>query len=115
MSSTTHTLPFAQKDLEIWKLIKSGKKRVETRAAGPKYEHITAGDTLIFSCGGKKFKKTIVKVTKFRTLGAMFKVYDPDVIHPGIGTEKALRAKYDSFTGYKDRIKRYGMLAFELA
>lgn len=114
VTNKNHTLPFAAKDKAIWLLIKSGKKKVETRAAGPKYEHIKAGDTLILSCAGRKYKKHIRKVTKFRTLGAMFKVYDPEVIHPGIGGEKPLRAKYSSFTGYKERIKQFGMLAFEL-
>lgn len=113
-SSKSYTLPFAVKDIDIWNLIRSGKKCVETRAAGPKYEHIKAGDTLIFSCGGKKFKKKIKKAKTFRTLGAMFKVYDPETIHPGIGGQKALRAKYKSFSGYEERIKQYGMIAFEL-
>jgi ASC-1-like (ASCH) protein len=110
----THTLPFARKDSDIWKLIKEGKKTVETRAAGPKYEHIQAGDVLIFSCAGKKFKMKIKKVSKFRTLSAMFKHYDPQLIHPGIEGKKALIERYHSFTGYKERIKQYGMLAFEL-
>ncbi len=110
-----HRLPFAKKDQVIWTLIKQGKKKVETRAAGPKYEHIKTGDVLVLSCGGVTFEKKIKKVTKFRTLGAMFKVYDPEVIHPGIGSEKALRAKYKTFTGYEERIKQFGMLAFELA
>lgn len=113
-TTIVHRLPFAKKDRTIWLLIKQGKKKVETRAAGPRYEHIGSGEVLVFSCAGVTFKKKIKKVTKFRTLGAMFKVYDPEVIHPGIGSEKALRDKYKTFTGYAERIKQFGMIAFEL-
>lgn len=110
----THTLPFAAKDFDIWQLIKDGKKKVETRAGGPKYQHIKSGDNLVLSCKGKKFKKHIKKVTHFKTLTALFKMYKPETIHPGIGGVKELIAKLNSFTGYKERIKQYGMLAFEL-
>lgn len=110
----SHTLPFAKDNLETWKLIKNGKKAVETRAGGPKYIGIQTGDTLIFSCLGKKFSKTITKVSHFKTISAMLKKYKPSEINPNVSTAKELQVMYDSFPGYKERLKEFGILAFEL-
>lgn len=112
--SKSHTLPFAKDNLNTWKLIKSGKKPIETRAGGPKYIGIKAGDTLVFSCVGKKFSKKVTKVTHFKTVSAMLKKYKPNDINLTVTTAKELQAMYDSFSGYKDRLKEFGILAFEL-
>lgn len=111
---STYTLVVAQKDKDIFDMIRSGQKKVETRAYTVKYHEITAGDMLIFSCDGEKFEKNIAKVTHFKTIPDVFKVYAPDTIHPGIGSEEALIAKWHSFTGYKEKIAENGLLAFEL-
>lgn len=112
--SKSHTLPFAKDNLNTWRLIKSGKKAVETRAGGPKYIGIKVGDTLIFSCLGKKFSKKVLKITHFKSVSAMLKKYKPNQINPTVTTVKELQAMYDSFPGYKDRLKEFGILAFEL-
>ncbi len=112
--SKSHTLPFAKDNLDTWNLIKSGKKAVETRAGGPKYIDIKAGDILVFSCLGKKFNKKVSKVTHFKTVSAMLKKYKPSDINPTVSTAKELQAMYDSFPGYKERLKEFGILAFEL-
>ncbi len=110
----SHTLPFAKDNLETWKLIKNGKKKIETRAGGPKYIGIQAGDTLIFSCTGKKFKKVVRTVTHFKTTAAMLKKYNVLDINPTITSSEELKAMYDSFPGYRERLKEFGILAFEL-
>lgn len=112
--SKSHTLPFAKDNLNTWKLIKSGEKSIETRAGGPKYIGIKVGDTLVFSCLGKKFSKKVVKVIHFKTVSAMLKKYKPSQINPTVKTTKELQAMYDSFAGYKQRLKEFGILAFEL-
>lgn len=112
--SRSHTLPFAKDNLNTWKLIKNGKKKIETRAGGPKYIGIQAGDTLVFSCLGKKFKKQVKKVSHFKTLAALTKAYKVTDINPTIKTVKELQAMYDSFSGYKERLREFGILAFEL-
>jgi ASC-1-like (ASCH) protein len=110
----SHILPFAKDNLDTWKLIKKGKKKIETRAGGPKYIGIQPGDTLIFSCLGKKFNKKVLEVTHFKTIKSMLKKYNPSDINPTIKTAKELQEMYDSFTGYKERLKEFGILAFVL-
>ena len=110
----TYTLRFAKTNLETWNFIKNGKKKVETRAATLKYLPINRGDTLVLSCSGKKIQKKIKKVTHFKTLTSLFKKYSPNTIHPGIGNEKNMIAQYHSFPGYEEKIKEFGILAFEL-
>jgi len=100
-------------DRQIFNLIKSGRKKVETRAAGPKYEHIKEGDILVFRCGKDRFEKRILKRRKFRTIGAMLKKYKVSDIHPFLKNRDELNASYRSFPGYDERIKKYGLLAFE--
>ena len=112
--SKSHTLPFAKENLNTWELIKSGKKSLETRAGGPKYIDIKAGDTIVFSCLGKKFSKKVIKVINFKTVSAMLKKYKPNEINPTITTAKELQSSYDSFPGYKERLKEFGILAFVL-
>lgn len=110
----TYTLRFAKANIETWELIKSGKKKVETRAATIKYLPIKKGDTLILSCSGKKFQKKIKKATHFKTLTSLFRKYSPNTIHPGIGSVKNMIAQYHSFPGYEEKIEEFGILAFEL-
>ena len=110
----TYTLRFAKANLETWQSIKSGKKKVETRAGTIKYLPIKKGDTLIMSCAGKKFKKEIKNVTHFKNLTSLFKKYSPNTIHPGIGGTKNMIVQYHSFPGYKEKIAEFGILAFEL-
>ncbi|HVY36228.1 MAG TPA: hypothetical protein VG982_03075 [Candidatus Paceibacterota bacterium] len=112
--SRSYTLRFAQKHLQTWQYIKTGKKTVETRAATTKYLPIQTGDTLIFSCAGKKFEKKIKKVTHVKTIAALIKKYPPGVINPGTTTLKEMETMYYSYPGYKEKIATCGILAFEL-
>ncbi len=114
VSPKSYTLRFAAANVDTWNYIKTGKKKVETRAATVKYLPIKAGDTLVMSCKGKKFKKVVKKVTHFKTLIALYKTYKPSVINPSVKTAQELNAKYDSFPGYKEKLKKFGILAFLL-
>ncbi len=112
--SKTITLRFAKQNKETWHFIKSGKKKVETRAATVKYKNIKAGDILVLSCDGKKFKKKIKKVTHFKTINSLLKVYKAQTINPLLKTKEEMIARWYSFPGYKEKIKEFGILAFEL-
>lgn len=108
------TLRFRQVNEPIFEAIRSGKKKVETRAATMKYRNIKTGDTLVFVCGKKRFEKTIKRATIFKTIPAMLRVYRVSDIIPELSTAKELRDVYFSFPGYREKIKENGLIAFEL-
>ena len=62
MSGSNHTLKFNQENRDIFNAIKSGQKKVETRAATVKYKNIKEGDEVVFVCGKDKFSKQVGSV-----------------------------------------------------
>jgi len=107
-------LKFRAVDRNIFEAIKSGEKKVETRAGTEKYRRIKAGDEVIFACRVKKFEKTVKKVELFKTIRALVKKYKPSQINPQCETESELRDMYYSFPDYQEKIKKYGLIAFEI-
>lgn len=109
-----HTLRFRIVNYDIFEAIKTGKKKIETRAGSPKYFDIKAGDTLVFVCGKNKFEKKIKGVKKFNDIKSLHKVYKPQEINPKTRTPEESEKMYFSFPGYKEKIKKYGLVALEL-
>lgn len=107
-------LRFRSVNRDVFEAIKNGKKKIETRAATEKYRSIKAGDTIVFVCGKARFQKKVKKVEIFRTIGAILKKYKPVRINPNTLTGEEARAMWDSFPGYKEKIKKYGLIAFLL-
>ncbi|MEK9152290.1 MAG: hypothetical protein AAB692_02895 [Patescibacteria group bacterium] len=105
---------FREENRDIFEMIRSGKKRIETRAASPKYIDIQAGDQAVLVCGPDRFLKRIRAVRHFRTVAAMLKVYGVRKISPRIASAAALHKVYAGFPGYKEKIRAHGILAFEL-
>lgn len=99
---------------DIFEAIREGRKKIETRAATEKYRKITAGDVVELVCGRGKFVKEIKKVEIFKTIGALAKKYKPQQINPKTETEKELRDMYGSFPGYKEKIKKYGLVVWKI-
>lgn len=114
MSNKTYILKFRAVDQEIFEAVLNGKKKVETRAFTAKYKDIKAGDELIFSCGKDKFSKKIKKVKVFKSIADLLKKYKPRQINPNCKTTEELTAMYHGFPGYKEKIKKSGLLAMEL-
>ena len=114
MESKTHTLRFRIINRDIFDAIKKGKKKVETRAATEKYKSIEAGDTLRLVCGKSEFKKKIRRVKKFKSVKAMLKEYRPKDINPRTQTAAELEKIYANFPKYKQKLKKYGLVAMEL-
>jgi ASC-1-like (ASCH) protein len=110
----TGTLRFRRINKDIFDAIRSGKKKVETRAATVKYRDIQTGDKLAFVCGKERFEKTIKRATIFKTIPAMLRVYRVPDIAPNLSTVKELRDLYYGFPGYREKIKEYGLIALEL-
>ncbi len=94
--------------------IKNRRKKVETRAATMRYQNIKAGDKIVFVCGRERFSKIVKKVKKFKTIDVMLKEYKVKDINPKISSKAELIAKYNSFHGYKEKIKKFGLAALEL-
>jgi ASC-1-like (ASCH) protein len=107
-------LKFRAVDRDIFEAIRSGKKKVETRAGTEKYKNIKPGDKIELICRYKKFEKEITKVQRFKTIRAMLKKYKPVQISPFCKTEGELRDMYYSFPEYKEKLRKYGLVAFEL-
>ena len=109
-----YVLRVAARDKNVFEAIGSGKKKIETRAGSVKYQNIKAGDTLVFSCAGKKFEKKIKEVRHFKSIADILKVYKPSQINPSISTKEEMIKMWHSFPNYKEKIVKFGILAFEL-
>jgi len=107
-------LIFNQKNKYIFEAIRSGKKKIETRAGSPMYIGIKAEDMITFVCGKDRFRKKVKRVRKFKSISALHKVYTPQEINPRIRTIAESEKMYHSFPGYRERLKKYDLLAFEL-
>ena len=107
------TLRFRAANKDIFDMILRGRKRVETRAATKKYRNISPGDRIIFVCGRKRFIKTVVKVSRFRSIRAMLQVYSVKDIMPLLSREKELREAFYRYPNYKEKIRKFGLVALE--
>lgn len=99
---------------DIFEAIKDGKKKVETRAATEKYRNIKVGDIVVLFCGSKKFEKEVLSAKVYKTIRSMLKVYKPKEINPRTKTESELIDTYYSFPDYREKIKKFGLIALEL-
>ncbi len=87
---------------------------METRAATVRYENIKAGDKIEFVCGKQKFSKIAKKVKVYKSIAALVRAYGFKIINPNIGSAKELRELYYTFPGYREKIKKSGLIAIEL-
>ncbi len=108
-----HVLRFRAVNLDTFFDIKRGIKTVETRAATPRYRKIKVGDMLVFVCGRERFKKKVTKVKLFKSITALFKFYPWKTVMTRGKTRAEAVAKYHSFPGYDEKIKEFGLVAFE--
>lgn len=109
-----YILRFRAVNKDIFLDIRNGKKTVETRATTKKYRNIKAGDTLILVCGKNKFEKKVKKVMIFKTISSLLKIYPIKKIMPNLNTKYELETAYFSYPHYKEKIKKFGLMALEL-
>ncbi|KKW46120.1 MAG: hypothetical protein A3A43_02775 [Candidatus Liptonbacteria bacterium RIFCSPLOWO2_01_FULL_56_20] len=114
MPNKAYTLRFSKVNRDSWNAIRLGAKKIETRAATVRYREIRAGDTLAFVCGRTRFKKRARRVRIFPTVASLLRTYRVTDINPYLSSAKELRAKYDSFSKYREKIRRHGLIAIEL-
>lgn len=109
-----HTLRFRVVDKINFDHINSKLKTIETRAGSEQYKKVAAGDTLTIICGKERVIKTVSKVHYFKTIGALLKAMPMRKIMPDMKTESDARKRWNSYPGYKERIKKFGIVAWEL-
>lgn len=111
---TRYTLRFRAINRDTFDAIRDGRKKVETRAATVKYRDIKVGDTIVFVCGKDKFERRVKTATRLKTIAAMLKKYSVRDINPQCATANELRDMYYAFPGYREKIKKFGLIALEL-
>lgn len=109
-----HILRIREIDRKFFDVIKSGKKTIETRAATDKLRLIKTGDVLKFVCGRDILEKRILKVYRFKNIDDLAKSLDLEKIMPLVSSLDEAKKIWFSFPGYKEKIKKYGLVAFEL-
>lgn len=114
MAPKNYFLKFALGNRSIFEFIKSGAKKVETRAASVKYKGIKIGDTVTLSCGKQKFIKKIKRATVFDSIDSLLDMYEPSDINPDLKSRDEIEEMYMSFPGYEEKIKEFGIIALEL-
>ncbi|MFH1401753.1 MAG: ASCH domain-containing protein [Parcubacteria group bacterium] len=107
-------LRFRAKNRDIFKAIKDGTKKVETRAATRKFRDIKKGDCLFLVCGKEKIKKRVKRVKIFKTIKDVLGKYRVGEIIPSAKSLADLEKICYSFPDYHKKIKKYGLIAFEL-
>lgn len=114
----TWVLGIRAKNRIIFNQIKSGKKKVETRAlgftkTGKNFGSVQGGDTLLFMCGKSRLRKKVKKIKKFRTVEEFFKKVNQKLVWPhlSVRTLENIKRQYYVYPGYRERIRQHGLVA----
>ncbi len=110
----TVTLRFRVVDKNNFDEIRNGLKTVETRAASKRYRDIQKGDTLVIVCGKEKVVKEVKSAHYFKTIGGMLKTISLKKIMPSVKTIIEARKVYYGYPEYREKIKEFGVVAWEL-
>jgi ASC-1-like (ASCH) protein len=111
MKPTSRILRFRLVNKDIFSAISRGKKKIETRAATERYRDIKTGDLITFVCARNRFTKKVKKIKLFKSISAILRKYKPETINPKTRTAKEAREMWHGFPGYKEKIKKYGLIA----
>lgn len=102
-----------RKNAPEFSLIRNHIKTIETRAATTRYRNIHRGDIITFLCAGKKFFRRVRQVYYYKTLRAMMRGLNIKKVFPdNNGTYKDVEKQYFAFPSYRQKIKKYGIVAF---
>lgn len=101
------------KNRNIFEALRTGAKKVETRAATYRYKNLQNGDKVSFLCAGERLEKEVVSVAHFDSIDSLLKKYKPTDINPDTETKEQLVKMYHSFPGYEEKIKEFGIVALE--
>lgn len=107
-------LVFREVNRNTFEAIRDGKKKIETRAGGKGYEEIRKGDYIELVCGDDKFLRKVAEVEKFFNVAGLLAKYGPEEINPACSSAEEIERIYLSFPDYCERVKKYGLIAFQL-
>ena len=107
-------LRFRIVDRDSFDEIRDGLKTVETRAASIRYRDIKKGDIIIIVCGKQRITKQVKRARHFKTIEIMLKTIPLKKIMPSVKSIIEVRKVYYSYPSYKDKIKKFGLVALEL-
>jgi ASC-1-like (ASCH) protein len=110
----THSLVFAESSRKNFQAIKDGLKKVETRAATPKYQKIKEGDYLRIVCGEDEIIKKVKSTKRYSSINDLFSRISLTNVMPYVATIDEARSEYYSYPNYKEKIAEFGLVAFEL-
>ncbi len=108
------TLRFRAEDKDNFEELRSGLKSIETRAATVKYKNIKVGDTLTFTCDGDHFTKTITKRYHWPSVDKMVREVPFKRVMPNVQSISEMKAMYDSYPDYTEKIALYGLFGWGL-
>jgi ASC-1-like (ASCH) protein len=101
-------------DTALFEDIRAGRKRVETRAATPRYQPVALGDTLVFVCGSRRCKKRITRVQRFKSIAALVKAIPFRLIMPSARSLAEVKEIYAGYSGYAEKIQTFGIVAWHI-
>lgn len=107
-------LRFRTINQDVFDAIKNGAKKVETRAATARYNKIKMGDVIVLVCGKNRFEKTVKRAGIFKTISSMLGKYKVEDVMPNLSSAKELEQAYCSYPNYREKIKKFGLIAIEL-
>jgi ASC-1-like (ASCH) protein len=114
MENKIHKLKIRAVDGAVFAAIKNGVKKIETRAAIPSYCKIKKGDRIVFICGQEKVEKKVESAALYKSIGVLFRRYGVKDIFPDLTTVGEATKKYYSFPDYREKIKKFGLIVWEL-
>jgi len=109
-----HILRVRKIDRYFFEAIKLGKKTIETRVATKKYRKIKQGDILEFTCGRNRLVKRVAEAHLFKDIDTLVETLGLKKIMPQVFSLKEAKEIWQSFPKYREKIKKYGLVAFEL-
>lgn len=108
-------LVFREVDRDKFEAARAGRKKIESRAATPKYRDIQAGQSVTIVCGRDSFTKTVKAVRYYQTAQELLQAEGFKNVLPDSASAEAAEQVYYTFPGYKEKIAEHGLVALELA
>jgi len=109
-----HLLRIRAVDRKFFDAIRFDEKTIETRAATDKFRLIKPGDILKFICGKDVLEKKVLKAYHFKNIDGLIKSLEIKKIIPFASSLEEAKKIWFGFPDYKEKIKKYGLVAFEL-